>query len=35
LSSGDRGMIRTFDLLIRSQLLYPAELRDPFACMLS
>lgn len=26
---GDPGRIRTPDLLIRSQLLYPAELRDP------
>ena len=27
--SGDPDRIRTCDLLIRSQLLYPAELRDP------
>ena len=29
--SGDPDTIRTYDLLIRSQLLYPAELRDHFS----
>ena len=27
--TGDRGRIRTFDRLLRRQMLYPAELRDP------
>ncbi len=27
--SSDRGRIRTFDRLLRRQMLYPAELRDP------
>lgn len=26
----DRGRIRTCDRLLRRQMLYPAELRDPF-----
>ena len=28
---GDRGRIRTFDRLLRRQMLYPAELRDRLA----
>ncbi len=29
LTNGDRGTIRTCDRLLRRQMLYPAELRDP------
>ncbi len=29
MDTGDRGRIRTFDRLLRRQMLYPAELRDP------
>lgn len=32
MNSGDRGRIRTFDRLLRRQMLYPAELRDRLSC---
>ena len=31
----DRGRIRTFDRLLRRQMLYPAELRDPISKILA